>query len=90
MSHTQKISDQRKVISDVAFELALLGDAFAKTGNLVMAKRLSAFSDTLDGASEQIGVLVLQDIQERYHGAQENSALLLKAVLAGSQLAKKD
>lgn len=79
-----------QVILDVAADLQRLSYAFERTRNKKVSVELHNLSKELKEASKKMGDAFSGNLQESFKSAQENSGLLLKAVLAGAALAAKE
>ncbi len=69
-------------------ELEELGMAFSRTGNQFMGQKLYRMSEVLAEARRRVNRATSREINRQFHEAQERSATILRAALAGGELAK--
>lgn len=79
-----------QVILDVANCLQSLSYAFDRTGNKKVSVELYDLLSELKESHKKMNDAFTGNLHESFKSAQENSGLLLKAVLAGAALATKE
>ena len=84
------VHDNTSEVYQVAEDLHDLAVAFNRTGNETVARKLSLLSAKLYSASRRINTVVSQELNRSVQQAQENSANLVRGVLAGIELGQNE
>jgi len=76
--------------NDIVYELQSLASAFYRVGNTIISDQLFAMARSLEENNKIIGDSVSISINERLKDAQQSSANIFHAALAGIKLNVKD
>lgn len=76
--------DATRILSEIAFQLYGMANAFKITGNEVMGEELSVIGSIIEKQTKNANQAFGEMINDRYKQSQETSGLLLKAALAGA------
>jgi hypothetical protein len=83
-------SDARIELSDVAFRIKSLANAFARVGNNSVSESLLGYSYDILACSDVMDKEMSNEIYRSFEVAQEHSENILKACLAGVFISIKD
>ena len=84
-----KIHDAQHDLDEVATELSHLACSFADVGNTATAIRLKNYAKRIWEAEKAVGEGTNASIDESLKFAQQGSATILKACLAGAQMERE-
>jgi len=85
MNHFEEL-DKLGRIGDEMYELS---QAFAMTGNIIMAETLEELGEEIKAATKNILDCISADIHQRYQVTQQDSAKIVAACLAGIKIGKE-
>jgi len=90
MSDVSKFFDASIRLTDVRDELVLLAQSFERVGNSDIAKELRWYARLIIDSKNQMTEAYHDEINRGYKAAQENTANIFQAVLAGIKMGEKN
>lgn len=90
MANHEQICEQVERVEDVARSLAEIERALARVGLVVLAVEVQRHVVDLQFAAGKISLAVRGWVREEFEQAQQSSANVLAAALAGAELGKKE
>lgn len=83
-----KLNNARGSLLLCSDKLEKLSNSFYNTGNIYIGDKLAKIAEDIVNADEIIGKQVFAILDREFKTAETNSAIILKAVLAGAELTK--
>jgi hypothetical protein len=88
-SFVDQIHDQTAKVQTIAFRLEKISSALYTIGNIPLAEKLGAMSESLDEAVKEVNGGVGAAVQEMLDQSGRTSATILEGVLAGIEIANE-
>lgn len=88
--YLDEINEADQDLFVVASTLRYLSNSFYQTGNTILGNKMSEYADRIDAANKRIRTAVAKELNRSVAQAQENSATLMKGVMAGIHLGRDE
>lgn len=88
MEHLEQYKEGIAKVRTAEWELTMLAAAFDRTGNVIVATELRTLASQLADGINEIGAAFSTELDRGFRQAQQHSATVLEAVLAGVQVGR--